>query len=140
MMVCLIFHTVIIINRKNWIITIKLHFENLSISFKSERTHMLGPPPPLSPCPSSFLFAFQWIPPSPPHFSPPQRTDILNNPFALSKVQRNLNYNRYKLFWRLSLKNWVVYKSYLIMIQVWSNSCQCVMFVCYFLQRSLKWY
>ena len=46
MMVCLIFHTTIIINRKNWRITIKLHFKNLSISFKkSERTHMLGPPP-----------------------------------------------------------------------------------------------
>ena len=50
-MVCLIFHTTIIINRKNWRITIKLYFENLSI-FK--RTHMLGPP---STC--ALLFAFQ---------------------------------------------------------------------------------
>ena len=31
MMVCLIFHTAIIINRKYWRITIELHFENLSI-------------------------------------------------------------------------------------------------------------
>ena len=33
MMVCLIFHTAIIINRKNWRITIKLHFENVSNFF-----------------------------------------------------------------------------------------------------------
>ena len=45
-MVCLIFHTAIIINRKNWRITIKLYFEKLSIFLKNERTHMLGPPPP----------------------------------------------------------------------------------------------
>ena len=45
MMIRLIFHTAIIINRKNWRTTVKLHFENLSIFFeKSERTHMLGPP------------------------------------------------------------------------------------------------
>ena len=51
----LIFHTAVIINRKNCRITIKLHFENLSIFFKkSKRTQMLGPP---SPC--SFLVAFQ---------------------------------------------------------------------------------
>ena len=37
-MVCLVFHTVIIINRKNWRITTKLPFENLSIFFKSQ-TH-----------------------------------------------------------------------------------------------------
>ena len=35
---CLIFHTAIIINRKNWRITIKLHFENLSI-FLKKRTY-----------------------------------------------------------------------------------------------------
>ena len=40
-MVCLIFHTAIIINRKNWRITIKLHFENFK---KSKCTYMLGPP------------------------------------------------------------------------------------------------
>ena len=34
MIVCLIFRTAIIINRKNLIVTIKLHFENLSIFFK----------------------------------------------------------------------------------------------------------
>ena len=62
MIVCLIFHTAIIINRKNWRITIKLHFENLSIFFqKIERTHIVGPAPPLRfsmttpPSPSSLL-------------------------------------------------------------------------------------
>ena len=50
-MVCLIFHVAIIIDRKNWRITIKLHFENLSIFFKkSERVHMLAPPPPVRFC------------------------------------------------------------------------------------------
>ena len=59
-MVCLTFHTAIIINRKNWRITIKLHFENLSILFsKSERTHMLRPLP-------LFLFVhFSMTPPLP---------------------------------------------------------------------------
>ena len=46
-MVCLIFHVAIIIDRKNWRITIKLHFENFSIFFKkSKRTH----PPPVRFC------------------------------------------------------------------------------------------
>ena len=68
-MVCL-FHTTIIINRKNWRITIKLHFENLSIFFlKSERTYMLGTPLP--------LFAFARFSMT----SPPQRTHFLNNPY-----------------------------------------------------------
>ena len=44
MMLCLIFHTAFIINRKNWRITIKFHFKNLSIFLKSERKHKLGPP------------------------------------------------------------------------------------------------
>ena len=59
-MFCLIFHTVIIINRKNWR-TIKLHFENLSIFFKkNERTHILGPLLPL------FIFVcFSMTPPLP---------------------------------------------------------------------------
>ena len=64
----------LIINSKNWKITIKLHFENLSIFFlKSKRAHMLGPP---SPC--LFLFAFHWPPPS-----PPQRRSFLNDPNVL---------------------------------------------------------
>ena len=46
MMLCLIFHTAFIINRKNWRITIKFHFKNLSIFLKSERKLKLGPPPP----------------------------------------------------------------------------------------------
>ena len=60
MMVCLIFHTTVIINRKNWRITIKLHFENPSIVFsKSERTNMLAPPPYPS-LPSSANVLFEW--------------------------------------------------------------------------------
>ena len=68
-MVYLIFHTAIIINRKNWRVTIKLHFEILSIFFKSERTHMLGHlPPPVCFCslfndsslPSSTNVLFEW--------------------------------------------------------------------------------
>ena len=38
-MVCLILHTVIIISRKNWRITIKLHSENLRIFFFKKRTY-----------------------------------------------------------------------------------------------------
>ena len=45
-----------IINRKNWRITIKLHFENLSI----KHTHMLGPSPPLPPLPFSTYVLFEW--------------------------------------------------------------------------------
>ena len=45
-MVCLLFHTVTIINRKNWRITSKVHFENLSIFLKKRIYHILGPPPP----------------------------------------------------------------------------------------------
>ena len=60
-MVCLIFHTVIIINRKNWRITIKLHFENLSVFFlKRTYTHARTPLPlfvvvlfSMTPLPSS---------------------------------------------------------------------------------------
>ena len=80
MMLCLIFHTAIIINRKNWRITIKLHFENLSIFLKYERTHMLGRLPS-SPC--SFLFTFQWRP-----TSSPQRTHFLNDPQAYQRVTK----------------------------------------------------
>ena len=50
-MVCLIFHTAIIINKKNWRITIKLHFKNLSIFLKKiERIHVLGAPSPVRFC------------------------------------------------------------------------------------------
>ena len=62
MMVCLIFHSAIIINKKIWRITIKIHFENLSIFFlKSERTHMLGNPHPQFVC-----VRFSITPPPPP--------------------------------------------------------------------------
>ena len=47
MMICLIFHTAIIINRKNWKITVKLHFENLSIFFSK---HARTPPPTVHFC------------------------------------------------------------------------------------------
>ena len=73
-MVYLIFHAAIIINRKNWRITTKLHFENLSNFFKkSERIHMLGPPPP---APVRFCLLF-----NDPLPSPPQRTYFLKDPF-----------------------------------------------------------
>ena len=46
-MVCLIFHTVIIINRKNWRITTKLHFENLIIFLKKQTHAYARTPTPL---------------------------------------------------------------------------------------------
>ena len=49
-MVYLIFHTVIIINRKNWRITIKLHFENLCILKKRTYIHARTPPLPVHFC------------------------------------------------------------------------------------------
>ena len=66
-MVCLIFHINIIINRKNWRITIKLFFKK-----KSERTQMPGLP---SPLPVHFCSLF-----NDPRPSPPQRTYFLNDP------------------------------------------------------------
>ena len=78
MMVCLIFHTAIIINSKNWRITVKLYFENLSIFFRKANLHTCSP----SPC--SFLFAFQWSP------SPSQWTYFLNDPKLFAK---NFSYN-----------------------------------------------
>ena len=48
MIVCLIFHTAIIINSKNWCITIKLYFENLRIFFK-KRTYTHDPASPSPP-------------------------------------------------------------------------------------------
>ena len=47
-MVCLIFHTVIIINRKNWRITTKLHFGNISI-FLKKQTYAHARTTPLPP-------------------------------------------------------------------------------------------
>ena len=68
-MVCLIFHIGIIINRKNWKIAIKLHFENLSMFFlKRTYTHVRTPLPPVrfcslfndpSPIPSSTNVLFE---------------------------------------------------------------------------------
>ena len=76
MMVCLTFHTAIIINRKNWRINIKLHFENLSIFFFKKRTytHDRTFPPHVSFC--SLLN-------DPPPRSPPLRTYFLNDPKRL---------------------------------------------------------
>ena len=56
-MVCLIFHINIIINRKNWRITIKLFFKK-----KSERTQMPGLPSPLP----LFIFVRFLMTPVPP--------------------------------------------------------------------------
>ena len=69
-MVCLIFHTAIIINRKNWRRTRKLHFEKLSIFFK-KRTHTYA----RTPHPLFVFVCFSMtLPP------PPQRTYFLNDP------------------------------------------------------------
>ena len=73
MMFSLIFHAASIINRKNWRITIKLDFENLSIFFeKSERTHTLGPP--------FALFVFVRFQRQLPF--PLRRTYFLNDPYG----------------------------------------------------------
>ena len=65
-------HTAIIINRKNWRITIKLHFGNLRIFFKKRMyTHARSPLP---------LFVFVHF--SMTHPSPPQRTYFLNDSLA----------------------------------------------------------
>ena len=84
MMVCLIFHPAIITNRKNWRITIKLHFENLSTFFqKSERTHMLGS------LLSLFVFVRFSMTPTP---SPPQRTYFLIKP--LKQLLLKISYEK----------------------------------------------
>ena len=71
-MVYLIFHTAIIINRKSWRKTIKLHFKNPHIFFKKRTyTHARTPP-----CPVRFFSLFNNSPPLPP----PQRTYFLNDP------------------------------------------------------------
>ena len=62
----------IMINRKNWRINIKLHFQNLSIFFKKkERTQMLGPSLP--------LFVFVRFSMTLPPLYPPQRMYFLND-------------------------------------------------------------
>ena len=71
MMICLIFHTAIIINRKNCRVTIKLHFENLSIFFKKKRRYTRA----RTPFPLFVFVCFSMIP-----LSPPQRTYFLNDP------------------------------------------------------------
>ena len=62
MIVCLKFHTAVIINRKNWRITIKLHFENFATPL----------PPPVR-----FCSLFNDTPYS------PQRTYFLNDPLPV---------------------------------------------------------
>ena len=71
MIFCLIFHTAIIINRKNRRITLKLHFEDLSIFFKN-RTYANA----RTPHPLCVLLAFQW--PHPPLSS--MKVCFLNDP------------------------------------------------------------
>ena len=68
MIICLIFHTAIIINRKNWRITVKLHFENTNIKKKRSYTHARTPLPMfvfvyfsmIPPLPSSTNKLFEW--------------------------------------------------------------------------------
>ena len=78
----LIFYTAIIINSKNWRITVKLHFENLSIFFsKNEHTQMLGIPPPFR------LFIFVRFSMTP---SPLQRTYFLMDDNKINFLLPNL--------------------------------------------------
>ena len=131
-MVYLIFHTAIIINRKNWRITIKLHFENIDISFKeSERTHVLergrrkwegcqwksnkNEQRERSLC--LFWFAFQW----PPQF---QRTYFLNDPFQVkSSYILNIN-NTFTFFEKQSshctISSCILVKRYTITKYDWT--------------------
>ena len=60
MMICLIFHTAIIINRKNWRVTVKLHFENLSIFFFKKRTYTQARTPP-TPCRGIIAHLQHWV-------------------------------------------------------------------------------
>ena len=71
MMVCLIFHTAITINRKNWRITIKLHFYKKAnvhscwdpaslICFCSLFNDPTTPSPSPTPLPSSTKILFEW--------------------------------------------------------------------------------
>ena len=69
-MVCLIFHTAIINNRKNWRIIVKLHFENPSIFLKKANIYNARTPLPL------FVFVrFSMTP------LPSQRTYFWNDPY-----------------------------------------------------------
>ena len=78
-MICLIFHTAIRINGKNWRITIKLHFENSSIFLKKQTyTHARAPLP-------LFVFVHISIPPPPP----PQRTYFLNDPLLREEEHKD---------------------------------------------------
>ena len=77
-MVCLIFHAAILINRKNWRTTIKLHFENLSIFLKKSNVHTCSEPPPLH------LFVFVRFSVTLP--SPPQQTYFLIDPYKIYVV------------------------------------------------------
>ena len=70
-MVCLIFHTDIMISRKNWRVTVRLHFENLSIFFKTANIHTCQDHPP----PDRFCLLFN----DPPLLSPPQQMPFLND-------------------------------------------------------------
>ena len=93
-MVCLIFHTTIIINRKNWRITIKLHFESLSTFCFKANVHTCYDPLPL------FVFVrFSNPRPQPPL---PSRTTLLNErTFLMTPKNFNCEMKFYisKKFW-----------------------------------------
>ena len=76
MMVCLIFHTAIIINRKNWRISIKLNFKNISIFFL-KWTYTNDSPPPPPPHPVHFCSLL-----NDPLLPSPQWTYFLNDPYV----------------------------------------------------------
>ena len=92
MMVCLIFHTAIIVYRKNWKITIKLYFENFRFFLKKANVHVstLGLPLVLGPSsPCSFLVTFQW---HTPHLLLNERTlsmTHMENDFCIQSISNS---------------------------------------------------
>ena len=74
MIVCLIFHTAFIINRKNWRISIKLNFKNISIFFL-KWTYTNDSPSPTHPVHFCSLFNDPLLP-------SPQWTYFLNDPYV----------------------------------------------------------
>ena len=95
MMVCLIFHTAITINRKNWKTTIKLYLENLGIFFKKRTyTHAMTPlplfifvcfsmtAPPSLPSSTNVLFEWPLLETAPENVGQTRGSfQKLNNPF-----------------------------------------------------------
>ena len=109
MMVCLIFHTAIIINRKNWRIIIKLHFENLRIFFLKKRTYTHA----RTPLP---LFVFIHFSVTSPPLRLPSSTNVL---FEWPLVRHFLAFFNY-LFSFFPL-NTAAYRCSIVILKIWKN-------------------